>query len=537
LLPLINMPLTPETLETARKQMLDDGIDQANADLQIADYFSRKLGARSNFSNNYTRLKLKTKDTNAVSAFLDWSAYGTSGPTERFTTQKDQPQEPSLRERFAGGIKAATKGVLGIEVDPTDTLQALGEGVTREAEQLRDATGRLIDAPLSEKGDKLTDVAVTPLAGAAQVAGEVGFEAVGDLASALTPDFIEKPIKSLLGGLGKKFIESDRGQTIVSGLSDVVSAFKKIEEEDPATAQKLDNAMGLLELATFFTGGQGAKRAQQKLAKEAIETTGDVTVKVTKKSTDDVAKLLQPKRTKKELQELFTKQPELVTKSKGGKVLSSKGPLSTADELTRAEDIQRIAPEIANVKKPVDAGPILSKRIAQKGAALDENLVNNPFLLPRTESNAAVKKAVLEAADDFGESRGIFEAEIKRFARFRDKFPGNGGGERKTLIAYDADTKKRYGASIFQKGTARAEAIRVAREASQDTLEAAAKRADIEYLSEIKDMRILFTALDDVATHVSPAIFDSWLKSFTKTPFGRASIQATGVSAGIQLLD
>ena len=254
-------------------------------------------------------------------------------------------------------------------------------------------------------------------------------------------------------------------------------------------------------------------------------------------SSDDVARLLQPKRTAKELQELYKKNPSLIQQSKGGKIFSQKGPKPTGDEMKLADDVRRIAPEIKGVKSPVDAGPIVAKKIAEKGAFVDDALGKNNFALPRKESVSAVKKAVLGAADDFGEQRGVFEAELNRFMRFREQTAGTGLGEREALKLYDADTAQRFGSAIYDKATARAQAIGAVRDASHATLETAAQRAGFAYLTEVEDMAKLYRALDNLATQISPDVFNSAIKNIIKNnKLARTAIEAAGIATGIKLL-
>ena len=249
-----------------------------------------------------------------------------------------------------------------------------------------------------------------------------------------------------------------------------------------------------------------------------------------------IRRLIQPKRTKAELQELYRKDPSLIQKTKGGVLKSSPGPSSTGEEIRLADDLKRIAPELSDVKNPIDAGPIISEKISQKGAAVDDALKNNPFALPKKESLSKVYKSVMSSADDFGESRGIFEAEYNRFKRYREAAAGTGFGEREALKAYDFDTNSRFGSSIYEKGTARAEAIRAVREASHATLEGAAQRAGFAYLPEIKDMSSLYKALDNIATHVDPSVFNSFIKQAFKNPIVKAGAEAIGISTGLKLL-
>lgn len=251
---------------------------------------------------------------------------------------------------------------------------------------------------------------------------------------------------------------------------------------------------------------------------------------------DMIQKLVQPKRTQKELQALYEKNPELVQQAQGGIVRSSSGPLPTPQERALARELRRLAPELDDVTSHVDAGPVILRKISEKGAVLDDALQKNPFAIPRKESVAAVTRKIADAADDFGESPGVFQSELRRFQKFRSQYPGTGYGERHALIDYDAEVLERFGSSIHDKATARAQAIRAVREASQEVLEKAAQRAGMSYLPEIHDMHQLYRAHENVTTHITPDVFNSTLKNAAKSPVGKAAVEAAGITAGVRLL-
>lgn len=248
-----------------------------------------------------------------------------------------------------------------------------------------------------------------------------------------------------------------------------------------------------------------------------------------------IEKLIQPKRSKAELQDLYSSNPEALAGAKGGLLKSFKGPLSTPSEKLLADKVLKIAPELENVKSAVDAGPVIKKAISERGAMVDQQLQQNPFALPRKESLARVRTAVTEAADSFGESPGVFDAEMKRFKKFRDAQPGNGFGERQALKLYDQEVGDRFG-NVWDKNTARSQAIRAVRDASQATLHEAAARVGVNYLPQIEDLYALYRARDNMATHIGPDVFKSTIKKAAETPLGKAAIQATGVGAGLGLL-
>jgi hypothetical protein len=519
-----NIYLTPNYIETQRQKMVASGIDSRDTDIHIADFIARET-KDPKFSMDYDYMKVKSP--NSISGLLDFYAYGTTQPQERFVVQ--QAEEQKEPQGLFGKLKQRNVAAFGAESGAVMSALNPSETMTTDS-----AAGRLMRG---EQGLGQT---------AFDIAGQAG-GAIGDIFGAGVTKVAQGADFISGGRLGEgvdAIAESEVGQAVGGFVGDIATQYQIFKDKFPEAARNLENTVNIASVIpivktpqSIMATGRAAKSGISgigKGVKGALSSLDDVAQ--SGKSAEKVAAVLQPKRTKLQLQELYKQDPSLITGAKGGVVLSSKGALSTTKEITRAKELLRIVPEIQTVKKPIDAGKIIHNTIVQKGTALDASLKNNAFVLPRKESASVIRKAVLSAADDFGESRGIFEAEIKRYLRFRDQFPGTGFGERQALIAYDADTAGRFGASIYQKGTARAEAVRAIREASQQTLEGAAQRAGVTYLSEVKDMRILYQALDDVATHVSPAVFESYLKSFSKTSVGRAATQAAGVSAGVGLL-
>lgn len=79
--------ITPQDLESARQGIMKDGARSDETDVYIADYLSRKFGSENPMIMQYNSMRAANKDPRAVSAFLDYHAYGTTNPTERWGQQ------------------------------------------------------------------------------------------------------------------------------------------------------------------------------------------------------------------------------------------------------------------------------------------------------------------------------------------------------------------------------------------------------------------------------------------------------------------
>lgn len=111
--------LTPQYIETKRKEMVSQGIDPRDADRHIASFISRETGG--NFQMDFN--SISAKNPNQISGLLDFYAYGTTKPSQRFATQmpeKTVQEEPGIFSKLA-------KGFVDYATAPGEVFGNLGE--------------------------------------------------------------------------------------------------------------------------------------------------------------------------------------------------------------------------------------------------------------------------------------------------------------------------------------------------------------------------------------------------------------------------
>lgn len=235
----------------------------------MADFISKTV-KDPQLSNEIESVKMKYGKDNdaAMKSYLDYKAYGTSQPTERFIAPEDE--QPLTEIDFSNPADPRNRQFNPINRIAGKVSSALFGGVERESQDLRSSFQRQRDGEAT-----YTDTAATALSGAAQVAGETGFAALGGVASALTPDIIEKPIRKHFAESIESLATDEEGffpQVFQSKVLPLFEKYERLKEEDPTSAQRIDSALGITELITAFTGAPLAQRSTMKALKKADDT-------------------------------------------------------------------------------------------------------------------------------------------------------------------------------------------------------------------------------------------------------------------------
>lgn len=169
-----------------------------------------------------------------------------------------------------------------------------------------------------------------------------GLGVAGNIASAVTPDFIENPIKNVVGG-----VASAVGQSApVQGAMQMYGNFK---ENNPALATDIESAANIASFIPIGKLGQvGQQAAKKGLQKTGVEAAQQGTSRVLKESAEaSVSKVLNPttNATKATTQKLA---PELVQR-----------PLSDTLALTRKGMVEKAGTAAEVAGQAIDnAGPL-----------------------------------------------------------------------------------------------------------------------------------------------------------------------------------
>lgn len=242
--------LTPQYIETKRREMTSEGIDPRDADRHIADFISKN---DPSFTADYDYMKAKNPD--GFSSLLDFRAYGTTSPQDRF--QIPDAKEPGVFSRLGQSIMSTperlqrgfgnmetrtgrTEASKGFDLAdlPGDIADIIGPALPIIGGIIGGTAGTVISAP-TVAGIPLGAVAG---AGAGGAALEGGRRAIGDLLN-VDQRFSGKPadfsptgevVKGIAVEGAMNTIGEVGGQLIVRGLTKLAAPFAKQFMRDTA---------------------------------------------------------------------------------------------------------------------------------------------------------------------------------------------------------------------------------------------------------------------------------------------------------------
>ena len=509
--------ITPQVLENSRNNglhddsILDNYMKDPNADPSVIQSYKRvrDSGHRYQYDDG-GEIPLSTATLN-YAAYKDIRAWQ---PPKKMDTREIPWEEEGafqnvhnvLEDRSGKMAEAMRKGVTGEITLPESALQTVGHGAAAVPEVVFGAVKGISKTPLHIL-DRIT----------------LGFP------------------KAIAGYLGKTVLNDPNVQDLLSAAQAGFEKYREFKEKYPRVAADLEAGANIASLGlSAWPGVKIAEKTLPTIRGVLPETKGILPALKgtlrgsTREAPDIIERIVQPIRSTKELQALYEKSPSLFPT--GRKIIGKTAPALTDSEKALADYLRNSVPELSMITKPLEAGPVLIKRIQTIGATLDKSIEESKAILSIKESVGKMRSGVSAARESFGESAGIFKAEMERFAKWRGKFPGTLKGEREALKAYDKDTAFRFGKSIYEKGTARAEAVRAVRETSHGTLSSAAARVGIDTTSSIGEMRQLYQVLESLSTQVRPEIFDSWLKKISSSALGKAAATSVGVGSVLKIV-
>jgi hypothetical protein len=227
--------------------------------------------------------------------------------------------------------------------------------------------------------------------------------------------------------------------------------------------------------------------------------------------------------TDKLVKDVGTKNPELVQE---GLLKTTLKPDKYQETLatTAKEKVQGFG----STKNPVKNAKLVNKAIAKESDDLLNSLQSNDPALPHQEIGHRVSTKVNEAAMEFGDQPGVFDSTKRMWNRISEKHPGNASGQWKARIEFYKEAESKWGSSIFDKGTARAEAVRAVGQGANETIEAAAQRAGRSFKKEIDTISQLYDVKENLGTKFSAK---GPVKKFLNSPVGRAAAYTTAGTA------
>jgi hypothetical protein len=240
------------------------------------------------------------------------------------------------------------------------------------------------------------------------------------------------------------------------------------------------------------------------------------------------------------------KTPERI--KKGG--LLTKGELLPDKSEIELAKMAKKLPGFGQTDDVVTNANVVHKAKGAKAKELLSKLKANDAALSHKEMNSAINDAIEAIAADFpGE-----EAQIRRIGEIwkneAAKHPGKLSGHWESRISFDDLVESRYGETIFQKGTARAEAVRAVRQTVNSVIDKTAKataaktpkllRTDVSFSSDMKELTQMYDIMDNLSSKMGAETLRSKADNFLRSPTGKtaAKVVGTGVvgAAGLNYL-
>lgn len=175
---------------------------------------------------------------------------------------------------------------------------------------------------------------------------------------------------------------------------------------------------------------------------------------------------------------------------------------------------------------------VTGQQIADESKTLDESLAKNNFLVPNTESEATVNKALDAAVKEAPEESKAYENAKNIWSRIRSGFPGNAVGEREARKAFDSYIDKKW-SNIWGKGTPQADALRTVREASSGLIQKYALQNGLDYTAQLKRLSGMYDLMDNLSSHVTPDVFKSTVSRLLSKPIVKAAAHGLGVGTAV----
>lgn len=351
------------------------------------------------------------------------------------------------------------------------------------------------------------------------------FGEVLQTASGVLPKFIETGISQFANDLG-----------VPEKATEMSSAYQEWSQQHPDAALALES---IGNLGGAAANAYGLQSTGQQLLSASQKATGGVKEFFDPNSLQSqqqakalaqpgpqsrTQELVMPKTTEKVIKDVGTKNPSLVKKGLFKNTL-------LPDEYQKELDIvaRDTVPGFGQTSDVVENATLVNSTIENRSSALLSRMKESNALVSHKEMASKVGRAASDAAAEFGESKGIFDSTAGIFNRISKSHPGTIAGQWQARIEFYKEMTKRFGESIFEKGNARAEAVRAVAEAANTTINGAAGRAGVSFLDEMD----IISKLYDVRAALGTKLTTSGpVRTFLKSPAGRIT---TGAAAGAGL--
>jgi len=409
-----------------------------------------------------------------------------------------------LRARLREAPPSPGKGTIDLEarrkalISPTPTPTPAPE--TKE----RPKIGGLIKEDVGKRLGKIRETFeeaargdISPAETGIRVPGQViagvgdlvfrGLQAAGRGVSAVTPDFIEDPVKDKLKSLGKDFLASPTGQKALFAINQGMTTWDAFRKENPRAAKNVEAVVNISELFPLFAGTKVTRRGAGAFGR-TLEKSGEAGIK--KQRQTAVRKLLEPERTKK------VKEAQVSRTTEKGSGIFKRSVIEPEKDILKAEEELFKIPGIKKDNTVQQNFNVVKESNKQEAIKLKSSIEKNDFLVPKKETVSRLKKAketLSESPTLVGDAQKTADKLLNKMIALVDENKGSGSGVLKARKQYDAWVKtQKPKAFDANKEGAFEIANKEIRKTLNDMLDE--KAIDIDVKDSLARQRTLFTA-------------------------------------------
>jgi len=401
------------------------------------------------------------------------------------TGQETPEQLSALKEKLRTKYQANT--------DEGNVFQRIGDDYKRRNEEIQQTQLLRNQGEITgvEEGLRLAgDTAGFALDAGGEVIN-AGARGVANLASKVTPDFIENPLKQIAGSGSDRVKESALGQAVGSKINLLTQEYADFKNENPRAAKNIESVanVGLL-MAPVKSKPKVSKPTVLKSAADDLNKAG--VNQLSKQRANFADDLILPKQTAK------IRADQVGRTTETGFLRSKKLELDPVQ--------RRMADEVA--KLPIEKGRslqynynVIQKEVFDEAKVLESALKTNEVIFPRKEFLArldSVKSRLQESPNIVGDSATTANKIMNKFEKILSEKPSTGSGllqARKELDQWIRKEKPR--AFDVNKEGAFEIALRDIRNATNNFIDE--KAVNVAVKDSLRKQSSLYGALDNIA--------------------------------------
>lgn len=348
-----------------------------------------------------------------------------------------------------------------------------------------------------------------------------GIEAVGRLASKVTPDSLEERIKESAGNAFMTFLETDIGQAALWAAREGAPVYEEFKKENPNAARDVESLVniGLLAAPAIDRGIRSQRRSLlDRASSSAANSADDQIIRERKAFLED---LVKPAQTKAVREEQVDRTIEV------GSGLLKRKQVQLSPRQTEVANTLLDLPAVSPKNTLQGNFNIINREVSREAERLRAALTKGNFTFPRKEY-----KAVLESVDESLAKNFTLTGDAQRSAQsilkeakelFRNEPSSSAVGLLNVRQALDRSIRSQKGSGVFDpvRENAASIAIREIRTATNNFM--ASKASTVPVTQSLARQSKLYTALDTIkplaADEAATAIGRVWGRALKILPF------------------